>query len=381
MSVYKNQNTGKWGYDFVRKGTRHPKFDFTTCDEATQAEIALKAALYEKELHPEIAEAKESDAITIKEIIEYYQAVWADRNASSRQDKAHSEWLVGYFQSKKLVDLTPTDVIEMRKHLCTLNLGREGGKPSDQTVNHYHSYLRRVINKAIKHYRPANGVKPRSHNPAADVSLKALPGGKARYLYPEEEKILGGYLAKAKPKIYPYFILGLSTGVRLEGLTEIRVKDVSLVTSSIYIGTAKGDKSYYAKISAGATAYVKALMGNKGPNERLLGDYVPTTISRYFHEALEDLEIAGLDDITFHSTRHTFAFKLLRAGIPIYVVSKLLNHSSVKITEKVYGHLDTKTFNSAMDILDETVTIHLPESHQIPIEENVLQQENSTKPA
>jgi site-specific recombinase XerD len=48
---------------------------------------------------------------------------------------------------------------------------------------------------------------------------------------------------------------------------------------------------------------------------------------------------AGLDDrLHFHSARHAFASWLVRAGVSLYEVQKLLGHSSPTVTE-VYSHL------------------------------------------
>jgi len=40
-----------------------------------------------------------------------------------------------------------------------------------------------------------------------------------------------------------------------------------------------------------------------------------------------------------HALRHYFATRMIRAGIPLKIVSKILGHSSVAITEKIYCHL------------------------------------------
>jgi integrase len=48
---------------------------------------------------------------------------------------------------------------------------------------------------------------------------------------------------------------------------------------------------------------------------------------------------AGIDNrLHFHSLRHTFATWLVKSGVNLYEVQKLLGHSSIKVTE-VYAHL------------------------------------------
>lgn len=51
------------------------------------------------------------------------------------------------------------------------------------------------------------------------------------------------------------------------------------------------------------------------------------------------LAAAGLPAIRFHDLRHTAASIMLNNGVPAIVVSRILGHSSARITLDVYGHL------------------------------------------
>ena len=44
--------------------------------------------------------------------------------------------------------------------------------------------------------------------------------------------------------------------------------------------------------------------------------------------------------VRFHDLRHTTATFLLKEGVPLAVVQKLLRHSDPKLTAEIYGHLD-----------------------------------------
>lgn len=50
---------------------------------------------------------------------------------------------------------------------------------------------------------------------------------------------------------------------------------------------------------------------------------------------------AGIEHLSPHALRHTFATRYLQAGGDIYKLSLLLGHASVVVTEKVYAHLLT----------------------------------------
>jgi len=63
--------------------------------------------------------------------------------------------------------------------------------------------------------------------------------------------------------------------------------------------------------------------------------------------------LTSLTDLAYmviHTLRHTFASWLVQRGTPLYTVSKLMGHSSIKMTER-YAHLAPDTQRAAaMDL-------------------------------
>jgi integrase len=51
------------------------------------------------------------------------------------------------------------------------------------------------------------------------------------------------------------------------------------------------------------------------------------------------LTAADVPPVRFHAMRHTCATTLLAAGVPLFDVSRVLGHASIKITADTYGHL------------------------------------------
>ena len=59
---------------------------------------------------------------------------------------------------------------------------------------------------------------------------------------------------------------------------------------------------------------------------------------------------------TLHTLRKTFGSLLIQEGhADIYTVSKLLGHSSVKVTERHYIHLLDENYQSSIDGLGKTL--------------------------
>jgi len=74
-------------------------------------------------------------------------------------------------------------------------------------------------------------------------------------------------------------------------------------------------------------------------------DYMYKKIKKYMTDA-------GIANGTVHGLRRTFGSKLVQSGIDIYVVSKLLGHSSIKVTEQAYIHLLDSNLKDSVSILD-----------------------------
>lgn len=50
----------------------------------------------------------------------------------------------------------------------------------------------------------------------------------------------------------------------------------------------------------------------------------------------------GIEHFHPHTLRHTYATRLLRAGMPVEVVAELLGHASAQTTADVYSHLSVE---------------------------------------
>lgn len=61
---------------------------------------------------------------------------------------------------------------------------------------------------------------------------------------------------------------------------------------------------------------------------------------------------AGLTDVYPHDLRRTCGSWLVQQGVPIQVVSNLLRHSDIRITDRVYAHLSPTRVQAAVEVLD-----------------------------
>jgi integrase len=64
------------------------------------------------------------------------------------------------------------------------------------------------------------------------------------------------------------------------------------------------------------------------------------------------VKACGFDrKITVHSLRHTATVGFLMAGVDMFTVSKILGHTSIRVTETVYAHIPAEHKREAMDKL------------------------------
>ncbi len=71
------------------------------------------------------------------------------------------------------------------------------------------------------------------------------------------------------------------------------------------------------------------------------------TILKYYREDCRKAGIKDPEELGLHSLRHTYATKLYHSGVPLLTISRLLDHSSVRVTEK-YLHIQADEMTEAV---------------------------------
>ena len=72
----------------------------------------------------------------------------------------------------------------------------------------------------------------------------------------------------------------------------------------------------------------------------------PDSMLKMLHRVLKR---AGLEEIPFHSLRHTFATLALQNGVDVKTLSGLLGHYSAGFTLDTYGHITKAMKQDAVD--------------------------------
>ncbi|WP_244643679.1 tyrosine-type recombinase/integrase [Alsobacter metallidurans] len=133
----------------------------------------------------------------------------------------------------------------------------------------------------------------------------------------------------------------LMTGARFGELARLSARDFDPTNGTIFIAESKSGKARHVPLTpGGATLFARLARGKAGEDpllSRIAGErWKPATYQRSFKEALQR---AGLDNLTLHELRHSYASAMVRAGAPLIVVAEALGHSDTRMAEKHYAHL------------------------------------------
>lgn len=172
----------------------------------------------------------------------------------------------------------------------------------------------------------------------------------------EQEKLLNQFnLRYITPQRNKTIIqLLLNTGLRLAEMTNLKWKDVDLMTGQLKVVEGKGLKDRILWLDE-QTLVMLGEWKQRQYKEWGKTDYVFTTrtLSLLDGKAVRMMiktyaEKAGISKhITTHSLRHTFASDLLRETKNIRIVQKALGHADISSTQ-IYTHIVDEELEDAM---------------------------------
>lgn len=192
-------------------------------------------------------------------------------------------------------------------------------------------------------------------NPCQKVKLPAINRAKMRALTRKEQVLLVTKCSNDS-KFFP-ILFALETGLRIGEICGLKWVDISFKEKYIKVNRTRQrialdsikSKTLIIEDSPKTFASMRnipltnrALEILEKVNNEEICEYVftfkgkplePRTLSRRFDKIVGQL---NLKDVTFHSLRHTFATRCIELGANIPAISKLLGHSSIKLTLDTY---------------------------------------------
>ena len=262
------------------------------------------------------------------------------------------------FGSRKVRDLTTTDIRHLLDHVRKTNLERtRGGKPAPREVTG--ATLAKHLRQLGACLEAAVSEGLASENPVRKLHKTARPKvAKPRPAYFEDNELGRLWLELVERPVYLALCkTAVATGMRFGELAALTWGDVDLLTREVHVRRTYDTEAGLMEPKSGEARTIDLTPQAAGVLERWLSD--PGDRGLVFEREeggyLNDdyvrklvlypaLERAGITRVgeggrarTFHSFRHTFARVTLEHGAPIDWVRRQLGHSSITLTVETYG--------------------------------------------
>lgn len=243
-----------------------------------------------------------------------------------------------FFGDRTLAEITPKLIVAYKTWRYAA-----GVKPA--TINRELTCLKKAFNLAKREWEWCRD------NPVSRVSMEKEANKRDRWLTEEEETRL---LAACPPWLREIVIFALHTGMRLGEILALTWQGVDLFRRTVTVFRSKNGERRTIPINQ----TVLELLKDKARVRRIDSNLVfPSRtgtridgnhLRRAFRPAVKD---AGITDFHFHDLRHTFATRLVQAGVDLYKVQRLLGHKSPIMTQR-YAHHYPESLRDGVEILD-----------------------------
>jgi integrase len=195
-------------------------------------------------------------------------------------------------------------------------------------------------------------------NPARFVRRRREDNAVVRWLTADEETKLRAAIERDYPNEVPAFDLALHTGMRQSEQYRLRWDRVDLERRQVTIPRSKHGGIRYIPLDGTAlSALVTLRSRSDGPGPVMVSaesghgykaGHALKTPKEWFNAACEK---AGVADFTWHCLRHTFASRLVMAGVSLRKVQELMGHKTIAMTCR-YAHLAPEYLQDAVSKLD-----------------------------
>ncbi len=207
-------------------------------------------------------------------------------------------------------------------------------------------------------------------NPVVGVQLPAVRGGRTRVATPAECARL---LAALPARDRPLWATAMYAGLRRGELMALHVGDVDLNRGVIHVRRGWDIKAGEITTKSGRERVVPIAVTLREHLERHLLDLDwreglvfgvrstrPFNGTPLFKRAERAWNAAGLQRITLHECRHTFASLMIAAGVNAKALSTYMGHAGISITLDRYGHLMPGSESQAAGMLDSYLSTGAP---------------------
>jgi site-specific recombinase XerD len=211
----------------------------------------------------------------------------------------------------------------------------EKWKPA--TANRYRALLSLTYRLGIQ-----NGKV--SANPARMMRHRRENNARIRWLTPQEEKSLRTAVEAIGPEHLPELEVAIHTGLRKSEQYRLTWSCVDFERQILTVPQSKNGETRHVPLNSAALAAFLLLRKHSSPEGRVFGAVGPR---QWFEPAVGK---SGIIEFTWHCLRHTFASRLVMAGVDLRTVQELMGHKTIAMTCR-YAHLAPSHMLAAVERL------------------------------
>jgi integrase len=326
MKIYQRKQI--WYVDCSFNGRRVRKRVGTSKKLALQIGREIEARLIKGEYSIEDDQHKET--ITFEEFCSEYMkySKACKKPQTHRRDISIVNNLLRTFRNKPINGITAHD---LEKYKMT-----RIGEAEPATVNRELTGIKHMFNKAVEWQYLKN-------NPLLIIKLLKEPPGRVRYLIEEEiEKLV----TACADHLRPIVIIALHTGLRKSEILNLNWLDVDMANNVITVRKSKNNETRIIPINE-VVFQTLSLLKNDGSCGFVFSGKNGKPLVDVKHSFASALKKACIKDFRFHDLRHTFASRLVMAGVDIRTVQVLMGHKDIKMTMR-YSHLSDSHLREAV---------------------------------
>jgi integrase len=190
-----------------------------------------------------------------------------------------------------------------------------------------------------------------------EVPMLREPPGRQRPIAPRELTALLAAFKRVDARFARRVMQAtLLTGCRLGELLDLRESEVSVKRGGVLdLTRTKQNRNHQIPVTPELAAIVKEALADKraeGVEHVVVNSRgQPYTVDGFSKHFARVAERAKCPDITFHDLRRHVGTVLINGGERLEVVSKLLGHSTIAVTQRSYAHLATDATRGAVATL------------------------------
>lgn len=295
--------------------------------------------------------------ITISQIAVEWLEV--NQNSFKRSTYQTYECIIGKYIVNSSLDNIHLEEVKLSQYvLFSEQLLNNGLAP--KTVNDIILILNALLKYASKYFNIEIVVAP---------YVKELQK-EMRVLSISEQNLFEKYLYKDMDNFKFAALISLYTGIRIGELCALQWKDINNGTIKIYktlhrLKDEKGKstifidspKTFHSNRTIPIPLFLNTIIESKRSNSEnyvIANESVKIIEPRLMQIKFKRMtEECGLENVTFHTLRHTFATRCVECGFDIKSLSEILGHSDVKTTLNKYVHSSMELKQKNMNKLNQ----------------------------